>query len=431
MNDEASAGDSPPGRTAVVIACLPTVLAAVFLFLAESAVDVVLCLVLLLHGPLTLRLSAIRRRRQLFVEMPAILIGTLGIAALLVVSMASLLEAAVPWGQAIGFGLYMGIWVLSLRIIYHGLQWGLERTCKKPLLTRVVAAVVMIGVGMPQLFVALQTRRVAIGKQPNVYFAEGAHREVEFENADGLLLRGTLLTQPENESAQPAVEPPLPRPIVIVCHGLGANRANFFAYAQMAWMQQCHVLAFDFRGHGQSEGAITTLGGREAGDVVAASQWIRAQPQFANSPLVLIGISMGGASALRAAAAARADGVFTESAFADLSIMLEERMAGLGPLRHLAAASVRFAAWLQLGVDLEDVSPRDSLAALPLSTKVVLVHAGDDALIPIAHGERLAAARVGQKLHVVEGAGHGGCLHVGWSQLETLLKGLLESVRAR
>jgi pimeloyl-ACP methyl ester carboxylesterase len=60
-----------------------------------------------------------------------------------------------------------------------------------------------------------------------------------------------------------------------------------------------------------------------------------------------------------------------------------------------------------------------------------LVHAGDDALIPIAHGERLAAARVGQKLHVVEGAGHGGCLHVGWSQLETLLKGLLESVRAR
>ena len=57
MNDEASAGDSPPGRTAVVIACLPTVLAAVFLFLAESAVDVVLCLVLLLHGPLTLRLS--------------------------------------------------------------------------------------------------------------------------------------------------------------------------------------------------------------------------------------------------------------------------------------------------------------------------------------------------------------------------------------
>lgn len=122
--------------------------------------------------------------------------------------------------------------------------------------------------------------------------------------------------------------------------------------------------------------------------------------------------------------------MFTESSFADLSTMLDERMVGLGPLRHFAAASVRFAAWLQLGVDLEDVSPRDSLAALPLTTKVVLVHAGEDALIPVSHGERLAAARAGQKLHVIAGAGHGGCLHTGWSQLEGLLKGLLESVRA-
>ncbi|MFT4516102.1 MAG: pimeloyl-ACP methyl ester carboxylesterase [Planctomycetota bacterium] len=431
MNQEVPAVDSPPGKAAVVMACLPTLLAAVFLFLAESGVDVGLCLVLLLHAPLTLRLSAIRRRRQLFVEMPAILIGTFGVAALLVVSMASLLEAPVPWGQAVGFGIYMAIWVLSLRLIYNGMQWLLERACKKPLLTRIVAAVVMIGFGMPQLFVALQTRRVAIGKQPNVYFAEGAHREIEFANADGLLLRGTLLTQPAREPALQVGAPPLPRPVVIVCHGLGSNRANFFAYAQMAWLQQCHVLAFDFRGHGQSEGVTTTLGGREAGDVVAASRWIRAQPEFAGSPLVLLGISMGGASVMRAAAEAGADGVFTESSFADLSAMLDTRMEGLGPLRHLAAASVRFAAWLQHGVDLDSVSPRDSLAALPLSTKVVLVHAGDDALIPVAHGERLAAARAGQKLHIIEGASHGGCLHVGWSQLETLLQGLLESVRAR
>ena len=430
MNDDAPAVASPQvvasrlGTAAVVMACLPTALAAMFLCYAESVVDVALCLVLLLHAPLTLRLPVVRRRRQLFVELPAILIGTFGIAAMLVVSMASLLEAPVPWGQSIGFGLYMAIWVLSLRFVYHGLQWLLERPCKRPLLTRLVAAMVMIGFAMPQLFVALQTRRVAIGKVPNVYFAEGVQREVRFPNGDGLWLRGTLLTQTGSESAQP-------RPVVIVCHGLGANRANFFAYAQLAWILECHVFAFDFRGHGQSEGVTTTLGGREAADVVAASRWIRAQPEFANSPLVLLGISMGGASVLRAAAEARADGVFVESSFCDLSAMLDERMAGLGPLRHLASASVRFAAWLQLGVDLKDVSPRASLAALPLSIPVVLVHAGDDALIPVAHGERLAAARAGLKLHVIEGAGHGGCLHTGWSQLEALLQGLLKTVGGR
>lgn len=39
MNDEAPAADSPPGPAAVVMACLPTALAVVFLFLAESVVD--------------------------------------------------------------------------------------------------------------------------------------------------------------------------------------------------------------------------------------------------------------------------------------------------------------------------------------------------------------------------------------------------------
>lgn len=424
-DDDSGLARPRPRPGTLLLAWLPAGLGVLFLFYAENLVDAFLCLVLLGHAPFVLRLPELSRQRQLVIEMPAILLGTFGIAALLVQGMASMLGAPTPWGQAVHFGLYMGIWVLSLRLIYHGLRWLLSSLCKRQLLARVVAALVMIGFGMPQLFVALQTRRVAIGKEPNVYFADGVQREVQFETESGLQLRGTLLTQP---AKGPDAEPG-PRPVVIVCHGLGANRCNFFAYAHLAWLLDCHVFAFDFRGHGQSEGVTTTLGGREASDVVAATEWVRAEPQFAASKIVLLGISMGGASALRAAADANADAVFSESSFADLSTMLDDRMSGLGPLRRLASASVWLAARMQLGIDLDDVSPRQSLAALSREIPVVLVHAGDDNLIPVSQGRDLAAARPGLQLHVVAGAGHGGCIGVGWTQMQDLLRQLLASLR--
>lgn len=421
MNYEAAPAiaEERVGRGSAILAWLPAVLGMWFLVAAENPVDIFLCVVLMFHAPAMLRLPPLQRRRQLLVEMPAILLGTFGVAVLLVQGMAGLLDAPTPWLQAVQFGCYMSVWVLSLRLVYRGLQWLLLRVCKRQLLMRVATAALMIGIGMPQLFVALQTRRVAIGKVPDAYFATKAQREVAFATDGGLMLRGTLLTQPEA---------PESRPVAIVCHGLGANRANFFSYAQILWLLDCNVFAFDFRGHGQSEGVVTTLGGREASDVVAASNWVRSQPQFANSKIMLVGISMGGASVLRAAADAKADAVFTESAFADLSTILDERMAGLGPLRHFASASVWLAAYMQLGMDLGEISPRGSLAALPATVPVVLIHAGEDALIPVSHGRALAAARPDLTLHVIEGAGHGGCTDASWTEVKRHLERLLATL---
>ncbi len=73
--------------------------------------------------------------------------------------------------------------------------------------------------------------------------------------------------------------------------------------------------------------------------------------------------------------------------------------------------------------------PRQSLAALSREIPVVLVHAGDDNRIPVSQGRDLAAARPGLQLHVVAGAGHGGCIGVGWTQMQDLLRQLLASLR--
>ena len=59
-----------------------------------------------------------------------------------------------------------------------------------------------------------------------------------------------------------------------------------------------HVLQFDFRGHGASDPAGTTLGTAERQDVAAAVRLLQGRGL---GPIALYGISMGGATAVLAA----------------------------------------------------------------------------------------------------------------------------------
>ncbi|MCB9877468.1 MAG: alpha/beta fold hydrolase [Planctomycetes bacterium] len=361
-----------------------------------------------------------RRGRELLLELPVQAAGLLALGWLTVEVLLRQKGTEIAPAALVRFAGYVLLWLLALRQVHRlllrvaGLAPWLRR--HRDARTVLCAAVLVVG-GMPQLFVALQTHRIAVGQTPDARFAGAAAREVGFANPEGLMLRGTLLRRPD---AAPDT------PVVIVCHGLGANRAMFFGYAQLAFELGCHVLAFDFRAHGHSAGMVTTIGAGEAEDVVAAAEFVRSEGGM-RGPLVLVGVSMGAATALRAAGTV-ADAVFAESSYADLTTMLEARMGMLGPAAPLASTLAQFAALCQLGVDLTGVSPRRALAALPAEIPVVLVHAGADGVIPIDEGRRLAAARPGLELHVIPGAGHGYCLFTARRRIEGLLRELLASI---
>ena len=70
------------------------------------------------------------------------------------------------------------------------------------------------------------------------------------------------------------------RPVVVLCHGLGANKQNFLPVAQTLHELDFNVVTFDFRGHGDSEGRTTTFGIKESRDVVAAFGWARGKTSF-------------------------------------------------------------------------------------------------------------------------------------------------------
>jgi alpha-beta hydrolase superfamily lysophospholipase len=90
-----------------------------------------------------------------------------------------------------------------------------------------------------------------------------------------------------------------PRAVVVLVHGLAASSVDPAVVRQAKALRAAgfHVVTYDSRGHGQSEGQCT-LGDREAYDVAAAV----AKASGSGLDVVLVGASMGAVAALRYAA---------------------------------------------------------------------------------------------------------------------------------
>ncbi len=91
------------------------------------------------------------------------------------------------------------------------------------------------------------------------------------------------------------------RPAFVIVHGLGDSLESYLEHARPIRQRGNTVLLVDLRGHGGSQGALTTLGGREKADVTAAMEELRKR-DLARSGIVLMGHSMGAVAVLLAAA---------------------------------------------------------------------------------------------------------------------------------
>ncbi len=91
---------------------------------------------------------------------------------------------------------------------------------------------------------------------------------------------------------------PNARGTVVLCHGYTSDKSRLRPEAAYFRRLGYAVLLLDFSGNGASQGYQTTIGYREADDVVAAYRWVQARQPTA--PTVLYGVSMGAVAIMRA-----------------------------------------------------------------------------------------------------------------------------------
>jgi uncharacterized protein len=210
------------------------------------------------------------------------------------------------------------------------------------------------------------------------------HVHTRLRTSDGVRLTGSYLPGPTGAAAA-----------VLLLHGFGASRRKP-AYARLAdgLRERVPVLALDLRGHGGSAG-LSTFGDREAVDVAAGVDWLRA---FGHRRVVVVGLSMGATAALHAASAGvpvdalavvSAPAYFREQADSPATRRLEALWES--PLRRQL---VRYMVGVSLGgPELWSSPPDPVVMAADLTVPLLVVHGADDAYFPPSDAAALATAR--------------------------------------
>lgn len=354
--------------------------------------------------PADLALRRQRRRR----EMPVMLALALVVPPAATAPAVIALEAPWPLAELLLGGAYLFAWMFALRMLREVAEAAARRWCRNRGVATPLAASAVVALGGPLLLASLQIHRIKVA-QP-VPANSGA--PLTLRCADGVELAATFRAQ-----AEPALA-------VVLCHGVGANRANVAPHAALLHRLGCHVLSFDFRGHGESGGHTVTFGAHETRDVAAAVAWLRGRADVRG--VALVGISMGGATVLLAGAELQVAGVFAESAFAELREMSVARLRGVPWLADALATAIGWAARAQPGVDIDAIAPRRTIVRIRPDCPVVLLHAGDDQVVPLAQGQALAAERR-IDLEVFADAAHGLCMATDPLRYRGLLRQFLAS----
>lgn len=194
--------------------------------------------------------------------------------------------------------------------------------------------------------------------------------DVVFPSRDGLRLSGWMLPAPEARAG------------IVLCHGSHSNRAEMLFWARMLRRRGYHLLLFDFRTRGRSEGKRFSIGYYEIQDLEGALDYLLSRPEMAGLPVGVFGLSMGGAVALMTAAKdSRIAAVATHGAYARLDRAIAQRgRLLLGPLGPLLSVPATWWGMRWLPVKPERVSPMEVMAQIA-PRPVLVMHGARDRIV--------------------------------------------------
>ncbi len=208
-------------------------------------------------------------------------------------------------------------------------------------------------------------------------------KRVEIRTDDGVALAAWVI--PSEHSSDPWL---------LICHGNGGNISEAgrpFHYAGLRELG-LNLLAFDYRGYGESEGKPTEPGLYR--DAEAAYRYLRDTLGVEPDRIVIFGHSLGSAVAVELAGRVPASGLILDGALTSV-IDRGQELYPFVPVRWIAGS--RYASIEKIG---------------NLRLPKLFLHARRDEVIPIAHGRRLFEAAPPPKEFVALEGGHGDAFDV-------------------
>ena len=268
-----------------------------------------------------------------------------------------------------------------------------------------LAVAVVVALGLLYLLVSFYIVNTALVAERNEIeeFPEDfglAYEEVEFSPRDwpALTLRGWWMPTEDAKGT------------VIRVHGLDGTRDSSLGLSKALVDGGYSVLAFDLRGHGESDPAQMGAGIHEQDDLRGAIDYVLTHRGAEPGRVLLYGDSFGGAVALMTAVDEPAVvGLFSDSAFTSVSDLLIQEVADRTRAARWSATALRpgilFVARVAKGLDISEVRPVDSVALYDYS--LGLVHCSTDERVPLEHLIQIRAqVQAPPRMTVYEGCEH-------------------------
>lgn len=206
------------------------------------------------------------------------------------------------------------------------------------------------------------------------------------------------------------------RGIILVLHGMdGMDASSLLGISKFLYDSGYTPVAVDMRAHGRSGGSSLTFAYHEPEDVGAVLDWLEGKEEYKDLPIGILGFSMGGATAIRTAAARLdVDAVVSLSSYASIEEMSADFMASMGAPDILTAISAPFfkAAYaLKFGVIPSTSSPVHDIKNIG-SRPILIAHGTADDQTAVKHAYELyEASGKTAELWIEQGAGH--CIFKG------------------
>jgi fermentation-respiration switch protein FrsA (DUF1100 family) len=212
-----------------------------------------------------------------------------------------------------------------------------------------------------------------------------APERVEIPSGDGVTLIAWVIRAPATDTAGRWL---------LICHGNAGNLSDAGRPEHYAGLRTLglNLLAFDYRGYGESGG-----GPSEAGlyrDAEAAYGYLRDTLGIPPERIVLFGHSLGSAVAVELATRVPAAGLVLDGALISVIARAQEVYPYV-PVRWIARS--RFASIEKIG---------------RVEIPKLFLHARQDDVVPMAHGRRLYDAAPSPKRFVALAGGHGDAFQV-------------------
>ncbi len=269
----------------------------------------------------------------------------------------------------------------------------------------------VLGIGFPLIFLAVYlfigwvvADQSLIAKQKDLTISP-AEFDIPFNDVTfnpsgepGVNLRGWWM---ENQSS---------RATIIWVHGLDSTRDSNMDLIRDIYESGYSVLAFDLRGHGESDRVPMGAGVYEHRDMLGAI--VLAKTRAPEDPIILFGVSLGGALVIIAGDEdPMIKGVISDSAFASIPELLEEEVAARTSIPAWGAGFLKpgiiFAAKWFKGADISKVSPAKEVSKILFP--IAIIHCKDSDRVPFAHAERiLETAPQGTVTLFISGCDHAG-----------------------